>query len=397
MKWGELTDALSESLKKPVSKEEVLNQVTSLERQGLLSWKPLYGDNRVYMFRCSISPSGEARLKEQEERTITKPPATFRIFYSWQSDLPNATNRGLIQSALEKVASRLTRSEEIGVDPVIDRDTENEPGSPDIAATIFRKIDESALFIADVSIINQAENSRRATPNPNVLIELGYARKSLGPRRVVIVMNTHYGAAEQLPFDLRGLRVLQYAMAPDNEDRATVRKGLVRAFEKTVAALVAEEPLDADEPPLQLTGLRVSIFRKKTDNRKALQSFFRVVVEVTNPKAEATTLSGFSLYHNDRNLGRVVSPPTGSIPLLDGSRGPVSIPAGEAVAQNARPRLESHDSKVLTIYFGSIDRASGERGPFELSFKDAAGQSYHVTEFQNIYLDSEDYADCDYT
>ncbi|HEY1376485.1 MAG TPA: hypothetical protein VGF55_06805 [Gemmataceae bacterium] len=29
---------------------------------------------------------------------------THTVFYSWQSDLPNATNRGFIQDALERAA-----------------------------------------------------------------------------------------------------------------------------------------------------------------------------------------------------------------------------------------------------------------------------------------------------
>lgn len=38
----------------------------------------------------------------------------------------------------------------------VDRDTKNELGSPDIVNTIFAKIDECDLFVADISIINSA-------------------------------------------------------------------------------------------------------------------------------------------------------------------------------------------------------------------------------------------------
>jgi hypothetical protein len=44
-----------------------------------------------------------------------------KVFYSWQSDLPNRTNRGLIQSALEKAARELRSDESIAVEPVVDR------------------------------------------------------------------------------------------------------------------------------------------------------------------------------------------------------------------------------------------------------------------------------------
>jgi len=94
------------------------------------------------------------------------------IFYSWQSGLPNATNRGFIQKALENAVRSIGEDDTVKVEPVIDRDTASVPGSPDIAATIFEKIDNCDVFVCDVSIVN-ARSRKRPTPNPNVLIELG--------------------------------------------------------------------------------------------------------------------------------------------------------------------------------------------------------------------------------
>ena len=147
------------------------------------------------------------------------------VFYSWQSDLPNATNRGFIQKALENAAKSIRDDDSIQVEPVVDRDTSGVPGSPDIARTIFEKIEESQVFVCDVSIINQSGESR-PTPNPNVLIELGYALKTLGSERILMVLNKAYGAVELLPFDLRLKRVTDYYMPEDRRDRATERKEL---------------------------------------------------------------------------------------------------------------------------------------------------------------------------
>lgn len=72
---------------------------------------------------------------------------------------------------------------EVQVEPVIDRDTVGVSGSPDIGQTIFQKIDKAAVFVADVSIINAGSDEDRQTPNPNVLIELGYAMRAIGPAR----------------------------------------------------------------------------------------------------------------------------------------------------------------------------------------------------------------------
>src|SRR5262249_37288607 len=142
-----------------------------------------------------------------------------------QSDLPNPTNRGFIQTALEAATKTLRDDESIEVEPVVDRDTAGVPGSPDISSTIFGKIEQALIFVCDVSIINQgAKEASRFTPNPNVLIELGYALKALGQHRIIMVMNTAFGTVEQLPFDLRLKRVLTYDAPPGPVERASNEK-----------------------------------------------------------------------------------------------------------------------------------------------------------------------------
>src|SRR5262245_6229364 len=125
------------------------------------------------------------------------------VFYSWQSDLPNNTNRGFIQRALEKAIESIKAQEELVIEPCLERDTAGVSGTPDIASTIFRKIDECHIFVGDVSIINPKTRSRRKTPNPNVLLELGYAAKKLTWDNVICVFNTASGKLGELPFDLR--------------------------------------------------------------------------------------------------------------------------------------------------------------------------------------------------
>lgn len=93
-----------------------------------------------------------------------------RIFYSWQSDLPNNTNRAFINNALEKAIKEIISDNSFSIIPFLDRDTAGLAGSPDISASIFQKIDASSVFVCDVSIINKLSSDNRATPNPNVLI-----------------------------------------------------------------------------------------------------------------------------------------------------------------------------------------------------------------------------------
>lgn len=158
-----------------------------------------------------------------------------KIFYSWQSDLPNKTNRGFIGDALALAVKELHRDPEIDVEPVIDRDVAGIPGSPDIAHTILAKIKEAEIFVGDVSIINSG--AARPTPNPNVLIELGYAMAALGTERIVMVLNAAYGSPELLPFDLRQRIVVVYTMLEEADDRASVRRELSKRLENALRTI----------------------------------------------------------------------------------------------------------------------------------------------------------------
>lgn len=163
------------------------------------------------------------------------------IFYSWQSDLPNATNRSFIQQALENTAKVIAQDRMVGVEPVIDRDTQGVAGAPDIAKTIFGKILAADVFVADVSIIAGCREGR-PTPNPNVLIELGYALHALSDERVILVLNKAHGGVEQLPFDLKMRRVIPYHMPEVSDDRAPERKALEgRLRQAILSALMSRE------------------------------------------------------------------------------------------------------------------------------------------------------------
>ncbi len=180
------------------------------------------------------------------------------VFYSWQTDLPSDGNRNFIEKALKNAAKVLRNDDSLQVEPVIDRDTVGIPGSPNISETIFGKIDQAQVFVCDISIINQdaiAQNpDARPTPNPNVLVELGYALKTLGAKRIILVFNAAYGKPEQLPFDLRPRRVTTYRMPSDPKDRATERKRLegvlVEALRASLSEVDTQPPEKAVQPSL---------------------------------------------------------------------------------------------------------------------------------------------------
>ncbi|MEK5260934.1 hypothetical protein MKY75_17170 [Paenibacillus sp. FSL L8-0663] len=139
----------------------------------------------------------------------------YTIFYSWQSDLPNNSNRSFIEVAIKK-AIKKSKNTRYSIYLDYDRDTLGVTGSPDISETIFNKIDKTDIFICDISIINQDYEGRK-TPNPNVLLELGYAAKVLGWEKIICLFNKKFGKVLDVPFDLNHKRILFYNSDELNE------------------------------------------------------------------------------------------------------------------------------------------------------------------------------------
>ncbi|BAK65208.1 hypothetical protein SLG_05330 [Sphingobium sp. SYK-6] len=90
--------------------------------------------------------------------------------------------------------------------------------------------------------------------NPNVLIELGYAKKALGVDRVLTVWNTAFTQSrfEDLPFDLRGRRgPITYALeaGASREELGKARGVLVEGFVDRIGACLDGIPLPAFAGP----------------------------------------------------------------------------------------------------------------------------------------------------
>ena len=159
----------------------------------------------------------------------------FTVFYSWQSDLPKETNQGIIQGAIRIASNNLENEfKKTDLHIIIDKATSNLPGSPHIPSAIFDKISSADAFICDITTINkeaietiknlQATEGRtkpqevRTVPNPNVMIELGYAIALLGWERIIMLFNTSYGDLKDAPFDIVGNRITDYHLSPKTED-----------------------------------------------------------------------------------------------------------------------------------------------------------------------------------
>jgi len=159
------------------------------------------------------------------------------VFFSWQSDRPAKTCKSFIEDALEKAVKRI--SNELIVDePIrIDRDTEGVSGTPPIFDTICKKIEAAAATVSDVTFVSSRPKGE-PSPNPNVLVEYGYALKALTYHRTILVMNTAYGQpGREMPFDMATNRFpIQYCVSEDaGEDvRKAEKQKLVKTFEKAI-------------------------------------------------------------------------------------------------------------------------------------------------------------------
>ncbi len=234
------------------------------------------------------------------------------VFYSWQSDRPNATNRSFILKALQAACAGLSEDSTIDERPEVDHDTQNVPGSPDIVRTIFAKIDAAEVFVADVSLVTDPDNTRPC-PNPNVLIELGYAIKTIGESGIILVMNTAFGGPELLPFDLKTKRVTTYSAVPDDTERAPERKKLQRAFQAGLKSIFehSKSPLPGTEiAPLSLGDVaRKAVEDAKPNAPSAVRKYmewFGEQLEVLAPDRSAPVWDDAFIEALDRTLPLLV-------------------------------------------------------------------------------------------
>lgn len=193
----------------------------------------------------------------------------MKIFWSWQSDNPSKYSRYFIKECLEKAIEELSVEAEFSDREVIlDHDTKDVPGSPAITSTIFEKIKNAEVFIADVTPVAETLGGKKVM-NPNVAIEMGFAISELGNSKIVSIMNSVFGGREDLPFDLKYKRgPIFYKLGP-NDVKANVKKELVKELKIAIRSysngvkdpsLTVKSPtvepifFDSQKPILRLEG-----------------------------------------------------------------------------------------------------------------------------------------------
>jgi hypothetical protein len=195
---------------------------------------------------------------------------SLRIFYSWQSDLPDATNRGAIRRALRDAANR-AEADLAGCHIVLDEAVRGISGSPNIPDEILKKVEVADIFVADVTTVISTDGGR-SSPNPNVVFELGYAVAHLGWNRIVLLVNAELSKLEDLPFDFDRHRASPFHM-PANASKEE-RKALADLLFVAIRAVVNASP----KRPAELRGLSPDQLRRNRDieNLRAILSTLHI-------------------------------------------------------------------------------------------------------------------------
>jgi hypothetical protein len=191
------------------------------------------------------------------------------IFYAWQNDIPNQVNRFLIRDVVKSVSKSIRNDASVEDSPRIDHDTLDVPGTPEITSTIFSKIRRCAVFVADVTFVgtklSMASSSEdKPLPNPNVMLELGFAAATVGWERIITVMNEHYGPAEQQIFDIKSRRFpIRYTLNPDAPAGLDETKQRLRSsIEQAIRLALRSEYAAVEDIIESLDGQSLSILRE---------------------------------------------------------------------------------------------------------------------------------------
>jgi hypothetical protein len=170
---------------------------------------------------------------------MPQPRSSVRIFFSWQSDLPQGPTTRAIRAALRAAASEVEAKHP--VDVILEEATSNAPGSPYIPYELAEKIRKSDIFVADITTVVRLEgNEGKSLPNANVTFELGVASAQVGWSRIIMLFNTDEAELKELPFDFDRHRISSFKMKEGQEKAGA---GALRALlEIAISRIIIDSP-----------------------------------------------------------------------------------------------------------------------------------------------------------
>jgi hypothetical protein len=83
------------------------------------------------------------------------------IFFAWQLDTSSEQNKDSIWKALQDAAINLADKAQPELSPRPEKDTEGVSGNPNIVQTIFKRIRECSIFVADLTFIAETTKGKK--------------------------------------------------------------------------------------------------------------------------------------------------------------------------------------------------------------------------------------------
>lgn len=137
----------------------------------------------------------------------------YKLFFSWQSE--DTKSRKVLEKSLQDTIKTLGNK---GIVLEIDHSTLGESGLPSIDQTILRKIDSCDIFLADITpvcnykvTLGNGTQVTKEVPNPNVLLELGYAMSALGVGYVIVAAHQGTWIPANMPFDINHRTIYSFS------------------------------------------------------------------------------------------------------------------------------------------------------------------------------------------
>lgn len=171
-------------------------------------------------------------------------------------DLQDEYGKQFITSAIDIVRAKFKTD---GINLILTYGFKGIPGTPLLIEEMLKQSENSDMVLVDLTYTSSKNwhNSRRykifkkeirifpsiedkLSPNPNVLLETGYAWAQKGYHRTLVIMNSAFGSPEHLPVDLKGFRWgITYKLNETNyKERNSIRKTLAndlyRAFKEAI-------------------------------------------------------------------------------------------------------------------------------------------------------------------
>lgn len=163
-----------------------------------------------------------------------KKEKVYKIFFCWQSDIPG--QREMLFEELQDQAYRLEEEHHCIIK--VDEDTRNVAGMIPIADSVLKKIREADIFVCDISPVarifrkdkkgKKLQDIGKQMPNSNVMLELGYALRSMHQSRIIAVANTggekwNHG---EMPFDITDRYYVKFTNREDLDLRHELAKSI---------------------------------------------------------------------------------------------------------------------------------------------------------------------------